>query len=803
MKLRHMVGIASALGALALGVAWQVAPGAFKASKPSASGAALGAERQVKERPDGVLQMPPGWRLPTMGSDVLIWQDNRNEYKDQVHRSFYSYSAWNVEQNKFEGLSLPESFVATRAARVAHAWFFVGSNIQRGWNDLMGQVQYLPDSSGNASKLQTFDLPGQEHGNADLLALSDGSALVLARVENKEKTQHRWVVRHFTISTGRLVATEVAPLPAPRRGVALLALADGRAMAIGGSNDRFIGCDACVADTWLFDAKTGWSAGPPLREPRSDASATLMPDGSVLVMGGWSPGRGWQTAASNSAERWQPGVDRFEVATPLPTAMANHEVRWANGERGRLLLALDGWQRAWETSKTTLAFDTVRNMWITASVECPTGEKPDTFFAPASIKYKGRVYEVCYGRGVPPLARRLSWPDSRADSGAGYRPSRSGAAHAIGQGDVPTFTVGGRYESGATTAVGDALFSDGRVHHLPQLSAPRSGAKLLRLKDQLLIFVGGSDELRPERSEPAKPLPIEWMRWDAAAAASTKVSPNTPRWRAADIARLPARFDALAQDGDSGFVTLDSVGIPSRYGLRVEGDKLVATVTQLPQIPNARAGSDENRVSMRVLSDGRIVVSGGKLQEQSIALVGPHIFDLSASDLTMTFGDFEASRSHDIYDPKSGRWNRSADSPEFEGQTWILSDGRVLKIGKEESEVKTLDIGSQQISVKKTAPIAISNADGNSWAAFPSPANVIRLSDRFDIVEHTGELFVLGENLSSSSDGNSVAWFNAKKQAWQLMWSPAPNSNWRSNLGRIVPVKLPDGRQLWLPLESW
>ena len=133
-----------------------------------------------------------------------------------------------------------------------------------------------------------------------------------------------------------------------------------------------------------------------------------------------------------------------------------------------------------------------------------------------------------------------------------------------------------------------------------------------------------------------------------------------------------------------------------------------------------------------------------------------------------------------------------------------MSDGRVLKIGKEEIEVKTLNDGIQQISVKTTAPIAMSSADGNSWAAFPSPANVIGLSNRFDIVEHTGELFVLGGNRSaSSSDGNSVAWFNAKMQAWQLMWSPRPNSNWRSNLGRIVPVKLPDGRQLWLPLESW
>jgi hypothetical protein len=367
---------------------------------------------------------------------------------------------------------------------------------------------------------------------------------------------------------------------------------------------------------------------------------------------------------------------------------------------------------------------------------------------------------------------------------------------------MPTFSVGGRYQSWAATAVGDALFSDGRMQPLPQLNAPRSGAKLMSLKDRLLVLVGGSDELRPERSETAKPLRVEWLRWDAAT--GTKGNPNAPRWRATDIAQLPARFDALAQDGDSGFVTLEAPGRLSRYGLRVEGDKLVATVTQLPPIPNARAGSDETRVSMRVLGDGRIIVSGGKLQEQSIALVGPHIFDSSSIDLTMTFGDFEVSHSHDIYDSKSGKWSRSADSPEFEAQTWILSDGRVLKIGKEEIEDKTLNDGNRQISIKTAAPVAISSANGNFWGALPSPATVIRLYNRFDILEHAGELFALGDKRAGdpASDGNSVAWFNAEQQTWQLIWSPTPKSTQRYKFGRIVPIKLPDGRQLWLPLEA-
>ena len=80
----------------------------------------------------------------------------------------------------------------------------------------------------------------------------------------------------------------VRPLNLTRENHALTLLADGRVLASGG-DDFFEGEAAEVhrSTTEIFDPVTGkWELGPDLQELRSNHTATLLPDGRVLITGG-------------------------------------------------------------------------------------------------------------------------------------------------------------------------------------------------------------------------------------------------------------------------------------------------------------------------------------------------------------------------------------------------------------------------------------------------------------------------------------------------------------------------------------
>lgn len=73
----------------------------------------------------------------------------------------------------------------------------------------------------------------------------------------------------------------------------LTLLADGRVLAAGGIEFLGEGDYVALSTTEIFDPDTNtWSPGPELSQPRANHSATLMPDGSVLIVGGISERNG-------------------------------------------------------------------------------------------------------------------------------------------------------------------------------------------------------------------------------------------------------------------------------------------------------------------------------------------------------------------------------------------------------------------------------------------------------------------------------------------------------------------------------
>jgi hypothetical protein len=103
-------------------------------------------------------------------------------------------------------------------------------------------------------------------------------------------------------------------------------LPDGRVLIAGG----FGGDDASLDSAELYDPKTGkFSATGSMHSPRGAQTATLLPDGRVLIAGGWDFTRGptGEVASDlllSSAELFDPAAGSFAEAPPMTTARRGH-----------------------------------------------------------------------------------------------------------------------------------------------------------------------------------------------------------------------------------------------------------------------------------------------------------------------------------------------------------------------------------------------------------------------------------------------------------------------------------------------
>jgi hypothetical protein len=105
-------------------------------------------------------------------------------------------------------------------------------------------------------------------------------------------------------------------------------LEDGRVLVIGGMAGETFGGDALAsAELWDPETLTFAPAGT-LLEPRAGHTATLLPDGRVLVTGGYFIG---------SAELWDPETGAFTPAGPMIDARGGHTATLLDG--GRVLVA--------------------------------------------------------------------------------------------------------------------------------------------------------------------------------------------------------------------------------------------------------------------------------------------------------------------------------------------------------------------------------------------------------------------------------------------------------------------------------
>lgn len=111
-------------------------------------------------------------------------------------------------------------------------------------------------------------------------------------------------------------------------------LGNGQVLITGGCAGR--GCDRILGSVELFDPRTrSFTTAAPMTTPRASHAAAALPDGRVLVTGGWTGQR-----AAASAEIYDPRAGRWTAVGDMTQARVSHIAVPLGG--GRVLLVSGG-----------------------------------------------------------------------------------------------------------------------------------------------------------------------------------------------------------------------------------------------------------------------------------------------------------------------------------------------------------------------------------------------------------------------------------------------------------------------------
>ena len=110
-------------------------------------------------------------------------------------------------------------------------------------------------------------------------------------------------------------------------------LPDGRVLILGGRSPR----DSVYRSAETFDPRSGkFSSAGSMGEGRQQHTATLLPDGRVLIAGGyWSDGQKWRVLSST--EIYDPTTGKFSSTGSMGAPRQGHSATLLND--GRVLIA--------------------------------------------------------------------------------------------------------------------------------------------------------------------------------------------------------------------------------------------------------------------------------------------------------------------------------------------------------------------------------------------------------------------------------------------------------------------------------
>jgi hypothetical protein len=190
------------------------------------------------------------------------------------------------------------------------------------------------------------------HGAHTATRLTDGRVLVVGGYGGSAASS----VELYNPTTGTW--STAAPLNQQRYMHTATLLADGRVLVVGGSAGApdYSLRDSCE----IYDPATNlWSAAAPLLPGRRSHTATLLPDGRVLVAAGWT------SSLSASAAIYTPATNTWTQVTPPPSGERYGHAAFVLPGGGVLIAGGERINSDYQSAKVSEVFNPATGTWTT------------------------------------------------------------------------------------------------------------------------------------------------------------------------------------------------------------------------------------------------------------------------------------------------------------------------------------------------------------------------------------------------------------------------------------------------------
>lgn len=717
------------------------------------------------------------------------------DYVSDQNGSHAVVRRWNASSGEMKTILSLTGFHIPSAVITKNGMLFLVQEITAGVTSSSGRVVFV--SSQGYAAAATLEVLRSE---PKMLLLSDQSVLLMGGRSTGPANERSNAVELIRFDEKKLSVEQLPDMPgSPRWGYALVALAKGGAMVLGGNTSQYVGCKApdCKTETYVLDMFTKtWSDGPKLIEARADASASLLADGSILVAGGWRADSVGNALRSRSSERLLPNSNQFEVAATLAIPVAGHRFMNVNADSTSPLLLID------IKSGSVQSYDLVRNEWKAV------GEFPSALdFILGPFVDNNNIYLWAGNEGDYKEWQRIAL---RVSSG-NIQPAptqfdikkglvlRAGIGFLAADTSHSAIVAGGSVSSDwlPSTAV-ESVTLDGKVQSLAPLNIARSNAQVFRLPDSAIVVAGGEGESGEYARFNPQLAPLEWL-----------AKPDTKsRWQNLHIAHARGSQYIQLNNGNILLIHTDGSMEQLQFSVNAQQQPVVTSKSFAAGVVLQRV-SDNQSLQLRNLPDGRLVVAGGSVQPHRIVVLRNSQVDAVDASTTVVTGEDEyvgtgeyvLSSTYDIYDPKIEAWRTSAAAHSAEGSLVILQDGRVVKISTLVPLVKNL---ADQVAGEKspTHILEISNQDASSWTSLRSknPPD-INLNDA-ELMLVSDELFLSGKSMKSSGNiaTRLIQWYDMSTQRWSTVWQSSDRIY--DYHTRLLVLTLANKKTLLLPMQE-